>query len=96
MIQRLHRSIVTGKWDCVVMWRAVTGREGATFRGAPAHVVARWARKDRAGFAGHPEIQDAIGYAKGELRARGLSGALDPNGRAVPAPLHVGAVGVRL
>ena len=96
MIQLLHRSIVTGKWDCLVMWRAITGREGATFQGAPAHVVARWARKDRAGFEGHPEIQDAIGYAHGELRARGLAGGLEPHGRAVPAGLQVQAAGARL
>ena len=70
MVQRLHDKVSGYRWDCVVMWRAMRGLEGSIFNDVPLNVVDRWSRKERSGFDGHPEIQDAIGYALGELRAR--------------------------
>ena len=98
MIQFLHRSIDASKWDGIVLWRAVTGREARTFDGAPLDVVTRWAHKDRARLHGHPEIQDAIGYAQGELQARGIAGGCSQDSRAAPARLQAQAhaAGVRV
>ena len=83
MVQRLHDTVNGYRWDCVVMWRAMRGLEGRIFDDLPLAVVDRWARKERGGFDGHPEIQDAIGYALGELRARRGSGARPVQGEGV-------------
>lgn len=86
MIQRLHDTASGYRWDCVVMWRAVRGLEGGIFGDVPLHVVDRWACKDRDRFDGHPELQDAIGFAKGELRARREAGGRLVAGEAAGAP----------
>jgi len=69
MLQSLHRSLSVHCWDWIIMWRAIRGREFA-FGNVPTDVVSRWAAEDVARFDGFPEIQDAIGYAQGELSAR--------------------------
>jgi len=76
MIRGLHRKVSDFWWDCAVTWRALRGREARIFHGVPLEVVGRWARKERGGLDGHPEIQDAIGFALGELHARCGTGAL--------------------
>ncbi len=95
MVQRLHDMVSGYRWDCVVMWRAMRGLEGCIFGDVPLNVVDRWSRKERSGFDGHPEIQDAIGYALGELRARRSAGTRplqgDSGGAQMPLVSSVAA-----
>jgi len=87
MIQRLHCMITARRWEFVIRWRAIRGREGAIFDGAPLDVLTRWAHQDRARFDGYPEIQDAIGYAQGELAAR--RGACNSKHRDALGPVRL-------
>ena len=69
MLAHLTHKLHMLRWDGIVMWHAVTCR-WTVFRDAPMAVVERWAGTPSARFAGHPEIQDAIGYAQAELSSR--------------------------
>jgi hypothetical protein len=69
MVTHLIQVLGQRRWDWILIWHAVTCR-WSIVRVAPTVVLERWARTALVRFDGYPEIQDAIGYAQAELRAR--------------------------
>lgn len=73
----IWRNLTNLRWNLKIGFRALTGRR-FLFTDAPYTIVAAWATKNVEDFAGWPELQDAVGYAQGELAQRANRWVLAP------------------